>query len=320
MQITKICVHLWLILLIVIDLFSFILFNSNMKPYECIIIGGGPAGLFCGAGIKRPKGGRVLLLEKNRTLGKKLLISGSGRCNITHSGTVSQFLKHYHEASRFMKPSLSGFTNSDLIDFLNKNGIPTVEMEGGKVFPESMSSGDILKLLLDKCGRNGCEIKPGEDATSVTRKEGLFRISTSDSVYETPLLVIATGGKSYPATGSSGDGYRFLESLGHPVTTVSPALTPFFIKDYKLDQLSGISIPDSDCCILREGKAVAENRGDLLFTHRGLSGPAVLDIQPLCGRRRHGLFQPCIHERGKTERRTLSSARARTVAGPSGSF
>ena len=249
-----------------------------MDIFDCIIIGAGPAGLFCGASITFGEPKRILILEKNQTAGKKLLISGSGRCNITHTGNTADFLKHYEEGASFMKPAFSAFSNETLIGFLHDSGIPTEVMDNGKVFPSSMNSQDVLSVLLRATEKNNCVIKYNEAVIHITSGDELFEVSTKQTSYASKSIVIAAGGASYIRTGSNGDSYRFVESLGHPIREISPALTHFLIKNYKFQSLAGVSIPAARCSVLREGRAKAKGIGDVLFTHTGLSGPGVLDL------------------------------------------
>lgn len=245
--------------------------------YDTIITGAGPAGLFCAINASS-EGKRILLLEKNPGAGKKLLLSGSGQCNFTHTGSIQEFIKHYGSAANFVKPALSAFTNIQLVDFFESHGIKTTEREDGKIFPASMKSGDILSLLLKLCHEKQVEIIYSSQVKSVSYDGSGFTVSAGSAVYRSPHFVIATGGSSYPATGSSGDGFRLAESLGHTLTEITPALTPVYIRDYNLGPLSGISVRESRITLLRCDKKITSGRGDILFTPKGLSGPGILDM------------------------------------------
>lgn len=259
--------------------------DDQSRTYDLIVIGAGPSGLFCALGSCLA-GRRVLVLEKKESPGRKLLISGSGRCNLTHDGDIKAFLGQYgsqdggHEGGqgRFLRPALLGFDNRDLISFFEDRGLPMAQTEGGKVFPESLRSRDVLQVLVEECRACAVEVRYGQEARSVLASEEGFRVSTREGVYQSPLLVIATGGCSYPATGSTGDGHRFARDLGHNVTELGAALTPVYVKDYPFPDLSGISFPQMDISLYRNNKKIEEIRGDLLFTHRGLSGPGILDL------------------------------------------
>ncbi len=250
---------------------------------DVIIIGAGPAGLFCAANASSV-GWKILVLEKKRSPGRKLLLSGSGRCNLTHDGDVRAFLDHYGDANRFLRPALLGFTNRDLVAFFKDRGLAMIRMEGGKLFPQTQRSRDVLKILLEECEDRDVIIECNKSVTSVEKLGegeveggGRFLVACGDEKYRSRLLVIATGGRSYPATGSTGDGYSFAESLGHSIAEIGPALTPVRIKDYPFSKLAGISLPNATVSIFR-GKKVKEHHDDVLFTHQGLSGPGILDL------------------------------------------
>lgn len=246
-----------------------------MKSFDTIIIGGGPAGLFTALNCK---GRSTLVLEKNSTPGKKLLISGSGRCNITHVGGISDFLKHYGDNYKFLKTALQQFTNYDLIEFLKNRGLQTITDKNGKIFPETDNAADILQILLHECRKNNVTIYTGKAVTSIKKAEGLFHVKTRDTQFSCRNLVISTGGNSYPATGSTGDGYHFAKELGHAIIPPKPALAPVFIRDFSMTELSGVSLQHKPIYLYRENKKINEHRGDIGFTHKGLSGPGILDF------------------------------------------
>jgi len=250
--------------------------ETHLQSYDLIIIGAGPAGLFSAISSQQ-QGKRILILEKMKTPGKKLLISGSGQCNITHQGNIRDFTDRYGDHGRFLRPALMGFTNDDLISFFRERGLSMVAEESGKVFPASRCSEDVLSILLTECRSAGIALHCGQPVRSVNRSEEGFQLETDLGRYLSPLLVIAAGGCSYPATGSSGDGYRLAAALGHSICEVAPALTPVRIKDYPFSDLAGVSLQDIDISILRDRK-IRQHRGDLLFTHHGLSGPGILDL------------------------------------------
>jgi hypothetical protein len=247
-----------------------------MEQHDVVVIGAGPAGLFCALHAALPGQG-TLLLEKNPDPGVKLLLSGSGQCNITHSGEIRDFLSHYGDHGKQVKPALFGFTNRDLIGFFRERGLAMKEGETGKVFPETHRSVDVLDLLIRECKEQGVNLHCGEPVTGVTRTAAGFEITTLKTTYLSPVIVIATGGASYPKTGSTGDGYRISASLGQPLTEIAPALTPLLIRNYPFAALSGISFERMQFSVWRAGKKIADHTGDVLFTHLGLSGPGILD-------------------------------------------
>ncbi|MEI6060544.1 MAG: NAD(P)/FAD-dependent oxidoreductase [Bacteroidota bacterium] len=246
-----------------------------MVKTDVIIIGAGPAGLFAAINCN---GQKVIVLEKNAMPGKKLLISGTGRCNITHDCKLSDFFGHYGENQRFLKTALHEFTNTELIHFLNGHGLETVVDKNGKVFPASQKSQDVLNVLTDACFRNKVDISCNQNVTEIVRTEDGFGIRTGSGTFHSKFLVITTGGMSYPATGSSGDGYHFAKQLGHSIVPPKPSLSPVFIRDYTMASISGVSVQNKAVYIYRGGKKINEHRGDIGFTHKGLSGPGILDF------------------------------------------
>ena len=247
-----------------------------MGDYDVAIIGAGPAGLFCSIHAAAP-GRRVVLFEKNPEPGRKLLLSGTGQCNITHAGEIPAFLNHYGSHGRFLKPALMNFSNAALIRFFEERGLEMTTEDHGKVFPETRSSADVLRLLMQECEKRGVEIRCGEPVTGTDRAGDGFSIITENGVSHTTNLVITTGGASYPKSGSSGDGYRLAATLGQPVTEIAPALAPLLIRPFPFASLSGISFEGMRFSVWRDGRKVSDHAGDVLFTHLGLSGPGILD-------------------------------------------
>ncbi|MDE2444087.1 MAG: NAD(P)/FAD-dependent oxidoreductase [Methanocorpusculum sp.] len=244
------------------------------RQYDCIIIGAGPAGLFCAAQLAPV---RVLVLEKMVLPGRKLLIAGSGQCNITHAGDVKSFTEHYGDHGAFLRPALMAFPNTSVLTYFEGRGISFVEKESGKVFPASLSADDILDALLDACDEAGTEILSYTPAEMVSFDDGMYAVKTLHGTYYAKVLVLATGGKSYPQTGSMGDGFTFAEALGHSVAEPHPSLAPVYVSDHRLADLSGISIPGAAVSVWRGGKKLFVRFGDLLITRFGYSGPVILD-------------------------------------------
>lgn len=246
-----------------------------MKSSEVLIIGAGPAGLFAAIHCK---GHNVLVLEKNASPGKKLLISGTGRCNLTHDSKLSDFFDHYGENQRFLKTALHSFTNTDLIRFLNDHGLETVVDKNGKVFPASQKAQDVLDVLINVCNKNKVEIAYNQQIEEIKKTETGFEVKTKSGIFTSRILVISTGGMSYPATGSTGDGYHFAKQLGHTIVPPKPSLSPVFIRDYTMASISGVSVQNKTVYLYRGGKKITEHSGDIGFTHKGLSGPGILDF------------------------------------------
>ncbi len=242
-----------------------------------IVIGGGPAGLFCAAEVAG-SGHGVLLLEKMLSCGRKLLVTGAGQCNLTHDGEIRDFSGKYGDHGAFLRSSLRKFSNRDLVAWFTSRGLPLAPDESGKIFPESRRAADVLSVLLEECRKNGVVIRCREAVKEIRRSGTTFHVRTGTAEYESGALVIATGGSSYPATGSTGDGFSFAASLGHHIAPVGPALAPIRVRDYPFGDLAGISFEGLSLSLFREGKKVREGSGDLMFTHAGLSGPGILHL------------------------------------------
>ena len=287
----------------------------NNQNYKAIIIGAGPAGLFAAirlAKAMRPddtiqlaKSARaesstpehgdhsgILVLERNEKPARKLLASGSGQCNISHAGPIADFLSHYgggekaQSAARFIKPALYGFDNQALLDWFEARGIQFETEENGKVFPTDRRASSILRVLQEEARLLQVDIETSSRVSAIRRGADGFSVHVEgrDEPYYAPLALIATGGASYPKTGSTGDGYAYAASLGHRIIPPRPALAPVFIHDFSLKPLAGLSFRDAGLAVLRDGRRSIAKRGDLLITHEGLSGPLILDssrhIQP----------------------------------------
>lgn len=190
---------------------------------------------------------------------------------------MRDFLSHYGSHGKWLKPALFSFTNKDLLAFFEKRGLPMQAEDNGKVFPKTRQSSDVLSALLAECKMRGVTIHCGEPVTGITHITGGFEITTSRAVYHPRFVVITTGGASYPRTGSTGDGYRLSESLGQPVSEPAPALTPLLIRSFPFAALAGLSFEKMPFTVWRAGKKVGDFKGDLLFTHLGISGPGILD-------------------------------------------
>jgi hypothetical protein len=248
----------------------------HVADADVVVIGAGPAGLFC-AIHAAADGSRVLLLEKNNRPGAKLLLAGSGQCNLTHDGDIREFVTHYGDHGKFVKPALMSFPNRDLVEFFREHGLVMMTEKNGKIFPQTRQSGDVLEVLLSECGKRGVTIRCSEPVTGVLQEAESFTIRTDIAVYKAGAVVIATGGASYPQCGTTGDGYRLAASLGQAVTETAPALTPLLIRPFPFAALMGQSFEQMRFSVWRDGKKVADHTGDVLFTHLGLSGPGILD-------------------------------------------
>ncbi|WP_292427602.1 NAD(P)/FAD-dependent oxidoreductase [Methanoregula sp.] len=247
-----------------------------MEQYDIAVIGAGPAGLFCAIHSIGP-GIRVLLLEKNLQPGMKLRISGTGQCNITHDGDIRMFFPRYGAHGQFLRPALMSYTNQMLIRFFEERNLPMEITEGGKVFPVSHKAGDVCEVLIRECQHPGVDLRCGEPVHRVENTPLGFVLYTAGDTFSAKNLVIATGGASYPKTGSTGDGYRLAASLGHTITGIGPALTPLLIRNFPFADLAGMSFAGLPFSVWRENRKIFDGQGDILFTHTGLSGPGILD-------------------------------------------
>lgn len=247
-----------------------------MAESDIIVIGAGPAGLFC-AIHAAAAGATVILLEKNEKPGAKLLLAGTGQCNLTHDGDIRTFITHYGDHGKFIKPALMSCTNTHLVEFFRQRGLAMMTEANGKVFPTTRSSEDVLAVLLAECEKSGVKIRCSEPVTGISRAGDLFTVTTASAAYRAPTVVVTTGGASYPQCGTTGDGYRLAKSLGQPITETAPALTPLLIRPFPFASLAGISFEGMRFSVWRGGKKVADHTGDVLFTHLGLSGPGILD-------------------------------------------
>lgn len=246
--------------------------------YDVIIVGGGPAGLFTACNIDKKL--KVLVLEKNKTLGIKFLMSGGGQCNITHGGNIKNFLKHYGNNGQKIRQILYKFNNQQLIKFFKDRGINFVEREDKKIFPASFKAADILDVLLKVCKNNGVDIKYESNVENVTfiNDKSIFKVISNKKMYESRHFVLAAGGCSYPTTGSDGSGFNLGKQLGIKITKIKPSLVPIYVKDYHYSELAGLSYKDINVQIFRENKKIREEEGDILFTHDCLSGPLILNL------------------------------------------
>lgn len=269
--------------------------------YDCIIVGAGAGGLFAGASFQTTRRPAGLILEKTGRPATKLLMSGGGQCNITHAGSIKEFIDRYGKKGGKIRSCLYRHNNLELIRFLEENGIPTVTQEDGRVFPASRKAQDIRDLLLDKCRENGFEIACHQEVTGIRRipaegsqpvsdnpdcqapgasrtHDACWELTTAQTTFRAKTVILATGGCSYPNTGSDGSLFSVLQQdLKLCITPLQPALTPLRVQNYPYRELSGISFADCRVTILRAQKKIAEEHGGLLFTHRDFSGPAILN-------------------------------------------
>ena len=245
---------------------------------DLIIAGAGPAGLFAAVqAAKNNENKRIIILEKNQSAGKKLLISGSGQCNLTHTGDIADFFDHYGENHNFLMGPLYSYDNQKLMDFFKNRGIKFRKARGGKIFPESNQAEDILNVLLRETEKRGIKIIYNSAVEKVEIKNDFFQIKSGGQIYQSKYFLLAAGGKSFPKTGSTGDGFQLARNLGHNIIEPRPALAPVVIKNYQFKMLSGISLRNKRVSLWRQGQLLKSWNDDLLLTHRGLSGPGIIN-------------------------------------------
>lgn len=243
---------------------------------DVIVIGGGSSGLFA-AGRAAERGKKVLVLEKNRTLGEKLLLTGGGRCNITNNCDTRTFLAHLGNGAEALFSSFAQFDVKDTFTFFEKRGLPLVVEARGRVFPKSQRAQDVLSVLENYVRDNGGTIRTKTKVKKIEADENGVRVETGSAVIGAESLIIATGGLSHPETGSTGDGFRFAESIGHTVLQPSADLVPIEVADEWVKQLSGTSLSFMKMTVFVNGKKAFSKKGKVLFTHFGLSGPLILN-------------------------------------------
>ena len=244
--------------------------------FDGIVIGGGPAGMFA-AITAASRGGRILLLEKNDRLGKKLLITGKGRCNVTNHCSGQEVLQNTPRNGRFLYSALAAFPPQKTMEFFESRGCPLKTERGNRVFPVSDRSQSILDCLQNELRRLNVMVR-SEAVTGILSENGCVSgVKTGKNTYEASWVILATGGVSYPATGSTGDGYSFAAALGHTITAQEGSLVPLTEDGTDCAQMQGLSLRNVAVKLLNaKGKVLYKDFGELLFTHFGVSGPTVL--------------------------------------------
>lgn len=246
--------------------------------YNLIVVGGGPAGIM-GAAAAAAKGLKVILLEKNEKLGKKLYITGKGRCNFTFYGDLDDFLNNITTNKKFLYSAYKSFTNHQLIGLLESLGVKTKVERGSRVFPQSDKSSDVIKALQKHLQSNNVEVKLETDVKRImVKNQQVTGVLLKGRQISGEKVLIATGGRSYSQTGSTGDGYRMAQQLGHSVVEPKPALVPLVTGEKWVKDLQGLSLKNVAAKAVINGKVKAEQFGEMLFTHFGVSGPIILSI------------------------------------------
>lgn len=249
-----------------------------MTHYDVLVIGAGAAGLVAAAEAAS-RGRRTLLLEKNKRPGVKILMSGGTRCNLTHATDKWGIIKAYGEQGNFLHSALAALSPSELVQMFEEEGVATKVEETGKIFPVSNKATDVLAALVHRLERSGAELSLDEPMMSCARVEGKFAVTTRARNLTCDSLLITVGGKSYPGSGTTGDGYSWGAAFGHSIVPPRPALVPITTDAPWVKSLTGLTIPDVQVSVsLSREKSLASARGSFLFTHFGLSGPVILDV------------------------------------------
>ena len=250
-----------------------------------LIVGGGAAGM-AGAVFAAEKGSEVHVFEKNEKLGKKLFITGKGRCNFTNAADAEVFFSSVVRNPKFLYSGFYSFTNEQVIDFFEGLGVKTKIERGGRVFPASDHSSDIIQALKRKMEKLGVQIHLHTEVEDILVKDqGFYAVRLKDGeTIEGDACIVATGGLSYPSTGSTGDGYRFARKCGHTVTELLPALVPIEVKEWYAKELQGLSLRNIRVQITDGKRKVYEEFGEMLFTHYGVTGPVILSASSIVGK------------------------------------
>jgi len=261
--------------------------------YHIAVVGGGPAG--CMAAIKASTAGeKVVLLEKNPDIGRKILLTGNGRCNLTNNSSLSVLLEKFGRRGSFFRTAFSTFTSNDLVSFFNKAGLKVKEEDGGRIFPITDRSQSVNDVLLDQLKKGKVKIIYNYPVQELKKEDGYFQIKKAKNsgmknkqkklippisdVILASRVILSTGGVSYPKTGSTGDGYQLARDLGHHITPLKPGLVPLKIKEDWTRSLQGVVLKEVGLTFRHGKQGRIKGEGDVLFTHYGVSGPTILDL------------------------------------------
>ena len=251
---------------------------------QIVVIGGGAAGLMA-AVIAGREGARVILLEKMNMVGKKMGITGKGRCNITNSADISDFIKNTPGNGKFLYGAYERFSNIDLLALLHEWGLKTKVERGGRVFPESDSALEVRNLFMKMLKKYNVTVHLNEAVTKIVTKDGVVTgVVTTKESYACEAVIIATGGASYPLTGSTGDGYRLAEGVGHSITDIRPSLVPIVTEESWVKDIMGLSLRNVEVSVVSKEKVQASMFGEMMFTHFGVTGPTILSLSNTVGK------------------------------------
>ncbi|HHT27703.1 MAG TPA: NAD(P)/FAD-dependent oxidoreductase [Firmicutes bacterium] len=254
-------------------------------PYHVVIVGGGPAGLLAAIAAAQ-HGAEVTLLERNNQLGTKLLMSGGGRCNITNAGSIDHLVQSFPSNGRFLYSAFQAFSNRDMLDLLAEEGVLTKEEDRGRIFPVSGDARDVLAALERRAVGLGVRICLNTRVAQIVKKPGLvapgwqgFSLRTEDGTeYLADRIVLCTGGVTYPSTGSTGDGYAWVKQFGHTMVKPRPAVVALETVEDWPQRVQGVALRGAEVLVYVNNKVVTRYHEDVLFTHFGVSGPAILNV------------------------------------------
>ena len=250
---------------------------------KVIVIGGGPSGIMASIAA-RTSGHEVLILEKMSSLGRKLLITGKGRCNITNAITIEEFIKNIPGNGKFLHSCFEKFTNKNIVELLEKNGLKTKIERGNRVFPVSDKSQDVLNVLINILKEQKVKVKTNTKVSNIiVQNNTVIGVKTiTGEIFKADKIILSTGGKSYPATGSTGDGYDMAKELGHNIIEIKPSLVPLNIIECEIcKKMQGLSLKNVKIKIMANKRNIYEDFGEMIFTHFGVSGPIILSASAI---------------------------------------
>ena len=280
---------------------------------DVIVIGGGASGLMAALFAAR-QGASVLLMDKNAKLGRKLRITGKGRCNLTNDCEVREVLNHIPGDGRFLYSALTAFSPKDTISFFETSGLPLKTERGRRVFPQSDRADDVADLLLNLCRNEGISIRQA-DVSGISVSNGSVNgVIVGGQVFDCRCCIVCTGGLSYPLTGSTGDGYRFAKEIGHSVTELRPSLVPLESPDPCCQRLQGLTLKNVALRVFEDDSLIFRDQGEMLFTHFGVSGPLVLSASAKMKRWNTAVYRLEIDLKPALNEKTLDDRLLRDLA------